>query len=159
MTAPRAQALARIDGVNVEIRPAEARDLDALLRLLRQLNPDDPPLVAQTARTVWKEIEAQPGRTVLVADAGFELVGTLDCFTMPNLTRNGSPILVIENVIVATAHRRGRIGSRLIQAAIAIATSSGCYKAQLLAADHPQARAFYEACGFARSAHGYRRYF
>jgi GNAT superfamily N-acetyltransferase len=150
---------ASIRGVDVKIRAAESDDLDLLLGLLRQLNPDDPPLDARTADAVWEQIQAQTGRTVLVADTGAALVGTLDSFLVANLTRNGRPILFIENVIVAVDHRRARIGSRLLQAAIDIARSSGCYKAQLLAADDPQACAFYEACGFARSAQGYRRYF
>jgi N-acetylglutamate synthase-like GNAT family acetyltransferase len=145
--------------VDVAIRAAESGDLDVLLELLRELNPDDPRLDARIARAVWQQIQAQSGRTVLVADTGATLIGSLDCLIVPNLTRNGRPILLIENVIVATDWRRGHIGSRLLGSAIEIARSRGCYKAQLLAADDPQAGAFYEACGFARSAQGYRRYF
>jgi GNAT superfamily N-acetyltransferase len=155
---PRNDDLARIRGVDVEVRSAESGDLEHLLGLLRELNPDDPPLDAHTAGAVWEQIQAQRGRTVLVADTAAGLVGTLDCFIVANLTRNGRPILFIEKVIVAADRRRVGIGCRLLEAAIDIARSSGCYKAQLLAADDPKAGAFYEGCGFARSAQGYRRY-
>jgi GNAT superfamily N-acetyltransferase len=83
-----------------------------------RLNPDDPPLDARTADGVWEQIQAQSGRTVLVADTGGTLAGTLDCFIVPNLTRNGRPILFIDNVIVAADWRRAGIGRRLLEAAI-----------------------------------------
>jgi GNAT superfamily N-acetyltransferase len=52
----------------------------------------------------------------------------------------------------------GGVGRQLLDAAIAIARSTGCYKAQLLSAAAPPAPNFYEANGFKAIARGFRRY-
>jgi GNAT superfamily N-acetyltransferase len=145
--------------VAVAIRPAQRDDLPALLALYRELNPDDPPLRAGIAEAVWQQIRAQEGRTLLVADIGSEVVGTIDCCVQPNLTRGARSIMSLGNLVVAAAHRRSGVGARLLDHAIGIARSGGCYKAELLSAAQPPAHAFYESQGFSASARGYRRYF
>jgi GNAT superfamily N-acetyltransferase len=144
--------------VGVAIRNAQRDDLPALLALYRELNPDDPPLDAHTAEAVWERIRSQAGRSVLVADTGSSLVGTLDCHVVPNLTRGARSIMFVENVVVGAAHRRRGIGGRLLDHAIGLARSAHCYKAQLLSAADPPAHDFYAAQGFTASARGYRRY-
>jgi ribosomal protein S18 acetylase RimI-like enzyme len=142
----------------ITVRPATGADLPALLGLYGELNPDDAPLPGTTADAVWAAIADQRGRTVLVAEAGGAVAGTADCLVMPNLTRNGRAILFVENVVVAAAHRRLGVGSRLLEAAVRLGESAGCYKVQLLAADDAYVHTFYEACGFEARAQGFRRY-
>ena len=144
--------------VGVAIRNAQRDDLPALLSLYRELNPDDPPLGHGAAEAVWERIRSQAGRTVLVADIGSQLVGTIDCLVLPNLTRGARCIMFIENVVVAGAHRRQGIGALLLDHALRLARSADCYKAQLLSAAGPPAHAFYAAQRFTASARGYRRY-
>jgi ribosomal protein S18 acetylase RimI-like enzyme len=143
----------------VNVRPASIEDLPDLLRLYAELQPDDPPLPMERATEVWAAMAAQAGRTVLVADVDGTLVGTVDCVLVPNLTRGGRSHLLVENVVVAAAARRQRIGARLMDAAIGLATEAGCYKVQLLSRmERADAHAFYESYGFQRRAQGYRLY-
>ncbi|MEV7872303.1 GNAT family N-acetyltransferase [Streptomyces sp. NPDC088124] len=144
--------------MTITIRPASQTDLHGLLALYAELNPDDTPLSAESAGSIWKAVRHQQGRTVLVADLDGTLVGTADCVVLPNLTRGGRSILVVENVVVSNAHRRRGVGRHLMEAAVQLAESTGCYKIQLLAADGYEAHTFYEACGFRPLAQGFRRY-
>jgi GNAT superfamily N-acetyltransferase len=144
--------------VHIVIRAAQRRDLRALLALYTDLNRDDPAPDPARAETVWNAIRAQPGRTVLVAQAESRVVGTIDVSVMANLTRGTRSIMYIENMVVSTDYRRRGIGARLLDGAMDIARSTHCYKAQLLSADDPGTHAFYEASGFTASARGYRRY-
>ncbi|MFF7307624.1 GNAT family N-acetyltransferase [Streptomyces sp. NPDC008137] len=144
--------------MKITVRPATDTDLSALLDLYRELNPDDAPLSEGTADEIWAAISAQHGRTVLVADADGAVAGTADCVVMPNLTRRGRPILFVENVVVASAFQRRGVGRQLMEAAVRLGETAGCYKAQLLAADDAYVHRFYEACGFTALAQGFRRY-
>ena len=144
----------------ITVRAASEADLAALLALYAELHPGDPPLPSDVAGQIWADIQAQGGRTILVALAGGAVAGTVDCTILPNLTRGGRPFMQVENVVVAQAHRRRGVGTALLAAAVTLARSRGCYKAQLLSrTDRTQAHRFYEACGFTPAAQGYRRYF
>ncbi|MCX4388689.1 GNAT family N-acetyltransferase [Micromonospora peucetia] len=144
--------------MTVIVRPATEPDLPGLLALYSELNPEDAPLPTESAHRIWTAIAAQPGRTVLVADRDGVLVGTADCIDLPNLTRGGRSILGVENVVVAEAHRRTGVGRQLMDAAMQLAKSAGCYKVQLLAAPEEEVHTFYRACGLLPLAQGFRRY-
>jgi GNAT superfamily N-acetyltransferase len=145
--------------VTVLIRPATADDLPALLALYAELHPDDPPLSAERAARLWREIVGQAGRTVLLAVVGGMAIGTADCVVIPNLTRRGRPYMLLENIVVRAPARRHGIGRRLLDAASAMAVDAGCYKVQLLSRmTRVDAHTFYEACGFQPLAQGYRKY-
>jgi ribosomal protein S18 acetylase RimI-like enzyme len=145
--------------MEISVRPATQADVPALLNLYTELHPADPPPSVQTALDVWRAIEAQDGRTVLVAEAGGTVVGTVDCAVLPNLTRGARPFALIENVVVAAGHRRSGVGSSLLEAAVCLARQAGCYKVQLLSrTERLSAHAFYESLGFRAVAQGYRLY-
>ncbi|GAA4294261.1 GNAT family N-acetyltransferase [Streptomyces venetus] len=144
--------------MKITVRAADAADLSALLALYRELNPDDAPLPHATAEAVWAAIRGQQGRTVLVAEADGVVAGAADCVVMPNLTRGGRAILFVENVVVAGHFQRRGVGRQLMEAAVLLGESAGCYKVQLLAADDAYVHRFYEACGFGALAQGFRRY-
>jgi GNAT superfamily N-acetyltransferase len=141
--------------LTIEIRPATANDLSAVLSLLGELNADDPPLDPAGTERVWADVRAQPGRTLLVASLGGEVVGTVDCLVMPNLSREGRPIMFVENMVVAAAHRREGVGRRLMESALLVARRANCYKVQLMAAPNEGVHEFYRACGFTPKAHGF----
>ncbi|GAB2859084.1 GNAT family N-acetyltransferase [Streptomyces deserti] len=144
--------------MTITVRAAAEADLPAVLSLYSELNPDDAPLPRAFADAIWAAISRQQGRTVLVAETGGGVVGTADCVVLPNLTRGGRPILFVENVVVSGSFQRRGVGRRLMDAAVELAESAGCYKAQLLAADDAYVHTFYEACGFTPLAQGFRRY-
>ncbi|GAA2232934.1 GNAT family N-acetyltransferase [Streptomyces indiaensis] len=140
------------------VRPADAADLPSLLALYSELNPDDAPLPQTSADAIWSAISSQRGRTILVAEAAGTLAGTADCIVLPNLTRGGRAILFVENVVVAGSFQRRGVGRQLMEAAVRLGESAGCYKVQLLAADDEYVHTFYKACGFQALAEGFRRY-
>jgi ribosomal protein S18 acetylase RimI-like enzyme len=145
--------------VPVTTRPATDADLPALLALYAELHPDDQPPTPADVRRAWQAITAQAGRTILVAEADGTVVGTADCATLPNLTRQARPFLLVENVVVTATHRRSGIGAALMDGVVALAKNAGCYKIQLLSrATRQAAHAFYESCGFQAVAQGYRLY-
>ncbi|MEV0573394.1 GNAT family N-acetyltransferase [Streptomyces sp. NPDC050392] len=144
--------------MTIIVRTAAEGDLPDLLTLYGELNPDDAPLSRTTAAAVWADMSRQGGRTVLVADADGAVAGTADCLVMPNLTRGGRAILFVENVVVAGSFRRHGVGRLLMDAAVRLGETAGCYKIQLLAADDAYVHTFYEACGFKALAQGFRRY-
>ncbi|MCX5417868.1 GNAT family N-acetyltransferase [Streptomyces sp. NBC_00059] len=144
--------------MKITVRSAAETDLSALLALYSELNPDDAPLPEASAGAIWAAISRQQGRTILVAEAGDAVAGTADCIVLPNLTRGGRAILFVENVVVADAFQRHGVGRQLMEAAVRLGESAGCYKVQLLAADDAYVHTFYEACGFKAMAEGFRRY-
>ncbi|KOV99878.1 acetyltransferase [Streptomyces sp. NRRL B-1140] len=144
--------------MKIDVRSATEVDVPALLALYRELNPDDAPLPQASADAVWADISRQLGRTILVADAGGTVVGTADCIVVPNFTRGGRAILFVENVVVTGSVQRSGVGRRLMEAAVRLGESVGCYKVQLLAADDEYVHTFYTACGFKALAQGFRRY-
>ncbi|MER7483313.1 GNAT family N-acetyltransferase [Streptomyces sp. NPDC126510] len=144
--------------MKIDVRSATEVDVSALLALYRELNPDDAPLPQASADAVWAAISTQQGRTVLVADADGTVVGTADCVVVPNLTRGARAILFVENVVVAGSCQRSGVGRQLMEAAVRLGESAGCYKIQLLAADDEYVHAFYKECGFEALAQGFRRY-
>ncbi|MGW3960748.1 N-acetyltransferase family protein [Amycolatopsis sp. NPDC005003] len=145
--------------MTITTRPAREADVPALLALFRELHPDDPPPSAQAAAAAWRAVQAQSGRVILVAECGGAVIGTADCATLPNLTRGARPFMLVENVVVATGHRRSGVGAALMEAAFAAARRAGCYKVQLLSrSGREAAHAFYESLGFRAVAQGYRVY-
>ena len=144
----------------VSIRPATAADdPERLFDLLWELAPDDDRPTPDRLAAVWREVVAQAGRRVLLAERGPDLVGVVDTLVVPDLTRGARPFMLVENVIVRAADRRGGVASVLFDAASAWAREQGCYKIQLLSNSRREdAHHFYEKHGFAATAKGYRRY-
>ncbi|MFB8272153.1 GNAT family N-acetyltransferase [Streptomyces sp. NPDC055955] len=144
--------------MKITVRSAVEKDLSALLALYSELNPDDASLPQESADDIWAGITSQQGRTVLVAEVDGTVVGTADCLVLPNLTRGGRAILFVENVVVARSSQRLGIGQRLMEAAVHLGETAGCYKVQLLAADDEYVHEFYKSCHFKPLAQGFRRY-
>jgi len=145
--------------VTITTRPASEVDVPALLALYAELHPDDPEPTTQAAVGAWRAIEAQAGRVVFLAESDGVAVGTIDCATLPNLTRGARSFMLVENVVVAAGYRRSGVGAALLAAAVALARHTHCYKIQLLSrAGREAAHAFYESLGFRAVAQGYRLY-
>lgn len=143
--------------MTTSVRAAVLADFQAVLELYRQLyeeldlRPDD------RVRQAWADTLATPGRTVLIAEDGGALVGTVDLTVVANAARDGRPHLLVENVVVDAAHRGRGVGRRMLEAAEAHARAAGCYKVQLSPVE-PDACAFYEAIGMQVSGRTYKRY-
>jgi ribosomal protein S18 acetylase RimI-like enzyme len=145
--------------VSITVRPAVEADMRFLLALYGELHPDDEPPSWSVALDVWQQIGQQSGRTILVAELGGTVVGTVDCAVLPNLTRGARPFMLVENVVVAEAMRRQGIAAALLDVAVQRARAAECYKIQLLSrTSREAAHALYESRGFQVVAQGYRLY-
>lgn len=140
---------------SIHIREASRSDFAELMRLYRQLHPQDPELTDGKDRKVFDEILGSPLLHLFVAEQTDpheprpHLLASCYLNLIPNITRSASPYAIIENVITDESRRAQGIGKRLIQHVLMVAWSHGCYKAMLQTGSKtPATHAFYRACGF-----------
>lgn len=144
----------------VDIRPATADDLEAIVALLADDDlgrgredarlPLDPGYLA-----AYDAIAADPNQMLLVADDGGAVVGCLQLTFIPGLTRRGLWRGQIEGVRVARTQRGAGIGRALIERAIAECRARHCGLVQLTTdKTRSRAHAFYASLGFEASHEG-----
>lgn len=132
------------------VRPATRSDFTAIKRLYAQLNPDDPPLADEG---LFHEILNRDGLEILLLEVDGSIVATTYLNVVPNLTREGQPYAVIENVVVERSVRGTGLGKQIMAATLERAWAAGCYKAMLMTGSKtPATHAFYRACGFSPDA-------
>lgn len=139
-------------GASAEVifRPATEADLPAVVALLtddvigagREGEPD-------AYLKGFREVSADPRNHLVVADAGGEVIGTMQLTYIAGVSRKGTERLLIEAVRVASAYRGRGLGRRMITWAIDQARERGCGLVQLTS-DKRRADAlrFYESLGF-----------
>jgi GNAT superfamily N-acetyltransferase len=131
-------------------REAVNGDLQSILRLLRQLHPDDPETDRASLQAIFEAIIRTPGLRIFVLEEDGRIVATAYLNVIANLTRSGSPYAVTENVVVEESLRRTGLGKRIIEGTLSAAWGEGCYKAMLATGSRRAAtHAFYRACGLA----------
>lgn len=135
------------------IREALTEDFGAVMRLYRQLHPDDPALDNGRDHGIFDAILATRGLTLLVLEIDGAVVATTYLNIIPNITRSASPYAVIENVVVDESVRGTGLGKQIMAATLRAAWDAGCYKAMLLTgSETPSTHAFYRSCGFSPDA-------
>jgi len=131
------------------IRIAEETDFQGIMKLLRQLHPDDPIIDDGKDISVFNQILQDPNLHIFVCIAGGKIVSMCYLNIIPNLTRNASPYGVVENVITDPEMREKGYGKQIMLAALDYAWQADCYKVMLQSAvERENAHRFYEACGF-----------
>lgn len=131
------------------IREVGKSDLDGLHELYLHLHesekiPETPELIS-----LWDEIIADGNYHILVGEVEGKIVSSVTVVVIKNLTRGMRPYALVENVVTHRDYRCRGYARALMQRAVEIAKSSGCYKVMLLtgAKDENTLR-FYEKCGF-----------
>lgn len=133
----------------MDFRSLTKQDLQSLLELYKQLQPDDTPTSEEKSTSVWQEIENNPDIQYFGAIDNGKVVSTCYAVYIPNLTRNGSGICFIENVVTDKDYRNQGLASKVIDMAIAFAKGKNCYKAILQSGiGRVEAHRFYENKGF-----------
>lgn len=103
----------------------------------------------------WRQIEAQHGNDVWVAELPEGVVGCLQLIVIPGLARQGALRAQIEGVRVASTHRGQDIGEQMIGFAIEAARRAGCRLVQLTTDKRrADAHRFYERLGFEATHEG-----
>jgi len=145
----------------VELRRATLEDLGAIVRVLA----DDPlgqareePGVGadlQPYRRAFELIAADPAQLLVVATGGDEVVWTMQLSFIPGLARRGGLRAQIEAVRVHESYRSQRLGTAMVEWAIAEARRRGCTLVQLTTdKTRTDAHRFYSRLGFVASHEG-----
>ncbi|MFD0884690.1 GNAT family N-acetyltransferase [Streptosporangium algeriense] len=137
----------------ITFRTAGPDDFADVMRLYRQLQPEDPVLCDGSDAETFARILESPGLHLFVLEVDGAVVATTYLNVIPNLTRSASPYAVIENVVVDKELRGTGLGKRVMAGTLRAAWDAGCYKAMLLTgSSRPATHAFYRACGFSSDA-------
>ena len=133
----------------MEYRIARKDDLQGLLALYKQLNPEEELIDLEKAYSIWDATEKNNTTRYFIAVDDKKVVSTCNITLVPNLTRNGKPFAIIENVITDNDYRRQGIGKKVIENAVQYARENNCYKVVLLSsAKRTDSHKFYESIGF-----------
>jgi len=146
------------------IRRAATDDLAALLRLYEQLSAGNAGTDLDRAATALEQLLRTPNATLLVAERGGTVVGTVTLVLVPNLTHNARPWAQVENMVTDASVRGAGVGRELMVECLRLAREAGCYKVQLQSANTRatpgnDAHGFYRHLGFEPSSAGFRYYF
>ncbi len=146
------------------IREAAEPDIPRILELYRQLslgsvNEDTPPDL-DGSRAMFRDMDAQPGYHVLVAEEDGVVLGTITLVILPGFAHHNRRWSVIEYVVVDEAYRSRGIGQQLMDHAAQIAQEEGCYKIMLCSnKKRPDAHRFYKRIGYEQTHEAFHRYF
>ena len=145
----------------VVLRRAEADDIPALVGLLaadqlgaaRDGVTSDQDLAAY--QRAFRAIDADGAHLLVVAQAGTQVVGTLQLSFIPGLARRGALRAQIEAVRVHESYRGRGLGAAMMGWAIEEARRRGCGLVQLTSdKSRPDAHRFYQQLGFVASHEG-----
>lgn len=140
--------------MEMTLRPAEHRDLDALVRLLEALFEIEADFAFDPARqrTGLRRLMDEGRGKVLVAEQGGEIAGMVTVQTVIS-TAEGGPVGWVEDLVVAEGFRGRGIGQKLLQGIEDWAASNGLTRLQLLAdRNNAPALGFYERQGWTGTA-------
>lgn len=141
----------------MKVRRAGTGELDKLIALYRHLNPDDDFSERGRFDAVWRQIQKNPDIYYFVVDDGDRFAASCYLVVIPNLSRGGSPIGFIENVITHPDCRRKGYAEAVLKEAIAVSWQRGCYKVMLQSGrQRTEGHSLYEKLGFNKdSKYGY----
>lgn len=131
------------------IRFARPEDLGAMLKLYRELRPQDPVLPPKVAATRWADVLADANIRVVVAEVDGQPAATCLLALVPNLASGGRPFAVIEHVVTLASHRGRGLGRAVLRHALDHAWSRDACKVMLLSGvQRAEAHRLYESVGF-----------
>src|SRR4051794_27009803 len=110
-------------------RAARPGDFHDVLRLYRELNPDDPIPDVRSAKPTFEQILSSPVLYLFVLELDGALAAPTDLNLIPTLSRSVAPYAVIENVVVEKRLRGTGLGKQIRGATLQTAWDAGCYKA------------------------------
>ena len=141
----------------INIRIAEQDDLPQILDLLDVLGGDCKISPIEEIEKTWHEIISYNGLSLIVGEVEGQLVSTCTLIIVPNLTRATKPYAFIENVVTLPSARGKGYASEVLNVAIDLAGSQGCYKLMLLSGEaNKEAHKLYSKLGFKRDKIGFQ---
>ncbi len=151
--------------MTLHIRPATRDDVAAIVALMADDHngaaredaslPLDPGYLA-----AFDRIAADPQQTLVVAEQGERVVGTLQITLIPGLAFKGALRGQIESVRIASDLRGQGLGAQVIDWAVDHCRAAGCRFVQLTSQrNRPEAHRFYERLGWDQSHLGFKLHF
>lgn len=123
------------------------RDLPDLAQLYRQFRGEESSL--EDMRTTFPQLQKNTDYTLIGVKEGGRLVGSVMGVLCRELYGRCRPFMVVEDVIVDQAHRRGGIGTLLMRAIEQEAFRNQCSYIMLVTdATRREALGFYEHLGY-----------
>jgi GNAT superfamily N-acetyltransferase len=137
------------------IREAVRADLPAVLALYADPSLDNGVVLSiEEAEAIYDAFARYPSYRLFVALQSSEVVGSYALLIMHNLAHRGAKSAIVEDVVIAAAHRGQGFGRSMMSHARTLAREAGCYKLMLSSNQkRTRAHAFYDSLGFTR--HGY----
>lgn len=145
----------------IEIRQANSEDLRALISLYEQLedmgtswakvrfSPEDVRLSGE----MFARLAEYPDYKIYLAQVGDKIVGTMALLIMDSVP-NGIPSGILENLVVDRSWRGRGVGRQLMQFAIDLCRSKGCFELRLSSRlENEDAHRFYESLGLGKRGH------
>ncbi len=129
---------------DVLVRRLEQADSESLIALYNELTFG--PKTARMRRVA--AVMAHPGTRIYGAETQGRIIAMVTLHILPNVTYDGRPYALIENVATAEEFRKRGIGRSVMQAAIDAAWAEDAYKIMLMTGQKRGARGFYEVLGF-----------
>jgi GNAT superfamily N-acetyltransferase len=135
-----------------EIRRCRRDDFEDLLMLLRQLWPDEE-LNRPGLKNVFDCALVSDSKVYLCAVDGESVTGFVS-LTIKNNLWQAAKLGHIDELVVDQKHRGRGLGTRLLNAIMAVAKERGCTRVELDSAFHrKEAHTFYERHGFENRAY------
>jgi GNAT superfamily N-acetyltransferase len=123
--------------------------MEGVLRLYKDLRPNDPPLPPDVARDMFQHLIRRPDIDLLVCESDGVLAATCQLALIPNLASGARPFGIVEHVVTLPEYRRLGYARLLLKRALEMAWSKGCYKVMLLSgSQRVEAHKLYESVGF-----------
>lgn len=142
------------------IRKANRQDLESILDILVDdmfgvmRDTSERPLL-KSYYDAFDVINNDPNATLMVAELGGKVVGTIQLNVLTFLSNKGARSALVENVFVSSNMRGKGIGAAMMCWAIAHAKEQGCLSMQLTSSKvRKDAHRFYERLGFKCSHEG-----
>lgn len=141
----------------MRIRRVSLNDLPAVLDLIEEFDREPAPRPDKEKMQSILDQLSSNGGAILGAEVNGSIVGTCTISICPNLSWTGRPYAMIENVVVAIAHRKKGIGKALMHEAQDVARKAGCYKVALMTgSQRTESFKFYESVGFVGNKAGFQ---
>ncbi|MDL2253912.1 GNAT family N-acetyltransferase [Ruminococcaceae bacterium OttesenSCG-928-I18] len=134
-------------GGQCKIRSARPEDANALAKLMEELTglPEDGTALGEQLA----KMAAREEYHVLAAECDGEMAGAAMGILCENLAPSCTPFLLVEDVVVSSAHQRKGVGKKLMEALEEIARGEGCVYICLVSQEKRSgAHRFYEALGY-----------
>lgn len=143
------------DAVREDVPAIVALLADDVLGAARETPADREGDLDDAYWSAFDQVQADPRNRVIVAEAGGQVIGTLQLTLIPGLSRHGMLRAQIEAVRVCAGQRGVGLGHAMIEWAIAQARAAGCGLIQLTSdKQRPGAIRFYESLGFTATHEG-----